>query len=262
MITNFKLIAKRRDPKKINDRLTNLRANDFVPGVVYGNKIDSQMLYFDKKQAAMLEKSAGKTTIVPLSIEGEKEEKNVIIQELQRNKLTEKLIHIDLYAIDMKKEVETEIPLEFKGVSLAVKDMGGTLVKNMEEISVKCLPVNLPEKIVVDISIFKTFDDLICIKDLDVPEGVEVFDNPEDIVAKVSEPRSEKEMEELDENVEGDVSQVEGVSDKEKEEGEEKAGEEEKGEGGEGEEKSGSGEKETGKKEDAKEEAQAKQPEK
>jgi large subunit ribosomal protein L25 len=221
MIAEFKLIAKERDTKK--DKLSELRKNNFVPGVVYGNKLAPQLLYFDKKQAEFLEESAGKAIVIPLFVEGDKSEKHVIIQDLQHDKIDEKLLHIDLYAIDMQKEVKTEIPLELKGVSLAVKDMGGTLVKNMEEISIKCLPVDLPEKIVVDISVLKTFDDLICIKDLEVPAKIEVFNNPEDIVAKVSEPRSEEEIEELEESVEGDVSQVEGVADAEKEgeEGEE-----------------------------------------
>lgn len=235
MITKFEVIAEKRNLE--TNKLAELRAAGFVPGIVYGNKIRSLMLYFDKEQAELIKEAAGKATVTPLIVKGEKKARNVIIQELQWDKLSDELIHIDLFEINMKKQVETEIPLHFEGTSRAVRDMGGTLVINIEEISVKCLPVDLPEKIVIDINVLKTFDDIVYVKDLDVSEKVEVFNNSEDIVAKVSKPRSEKELEELDESVEGDVSQVEGVEDKdEKETGEEdkgkEAGEKETKEGG------------------------------
>ncbi|MEA3272984.1 MAG: 50S ribosomal protein L25 [Patescibacteria group bacterium] len=216
MITNFKIIAEKRNLE--TNKLTELRAGGSVPGIVYGNKISPLALYFNKEQAELIKEVAGKATVIPLTVKEEKKTKNVIVQELQWDKLSGKLIHIDLYEIDMKKQIETEIPLYFEGTSAAVRDMGGTLVRNIEEIFVKCLPVDLPEKIVVDVSILKTFDDIIYIKDLDISDKVEVFNSPEDIIAKVSKPRSEKELEELDESVEGDVSQVEGVEDKDEKE--------------------------------------------
>ena len=220
MITKFEVIAEKRNLK--TNKLTELRAAGFVPGVVYGNKITPLMLYFDKEQVGLIKEAANKAAVTPLAVKGEERKRNVIIQELQYDKLSDELIHIDLYEIDMKKQIETEIPLHFEGTSMAVRDMGGTLVKNIEEISVKCFPIDLPEKIVVDINVLKAFEDIIYVKDLDISEKIEVFNTPEDIIAKVSKPRSEEELEALDESVEGDVSQVEGVDDKDEKEVDEK----------------------------------------
>ena len=92
------------------------------------------------------------------------------------------------------------------------------LVKNSESVDVKCLPTALPEQIDVDLGGLKTFDDMIYVKDIKVPEGVEIVNGPDEVVVMVSEPRSEQEIEDLSAEVETDVTKVEGVEDKAKEE--------------------------------------------
>ena len=111
----------------------------------------------------------------------------------------------------MKEEIETEVELEYVGESLAVKALGGILVKSLDSLEVKCLPADLPSSILVDISALKTFDDHICVKDLKIPAGVEVGIEPDTVVALVAPPRSENELSELEQKVEGDVNKVEGV---------------------------------------------------
>lgn len=208
----IKIEAKKREEAK--QKVSQIRKEGSVPGIVYGPKTKPIHLFFDRQQTDLVLRFAEKASIFPLSIEGETEDRNVLIKELQFDKLTEKLIHFDFYEVDMKKEIETEVPLNYTGVSLAVKDLGGVLVKNLDEVNIKCLPVDLPAEITVDISALKTFEDIILVKDLPVAEGVEFLNAEEDVVAKVSAPRSEKEMEELNEEVESDVSKVEGVADK------------------------------------------------
>lgn len=195
MISKVTLRAQKRAK---NDRPESLRNKGYVPAVVYGPKTKSLALCFDIKQVPVIEKEAGKATISKLELGDSRKAINVIIQDLQYDKLTDQLLHVDFYEVDMSREIETEVPLEFMGVSQAVKDMGGVFLKNEEEISVKCLPAHLPEKIEVDISSLKTFDDVIYIKDLNIPQEVEVLNGQDEVVAMVSEPRSEKEIEELD----------------------------------------------------------------
>ena len=120
--------------------------------------------------------------------------------------------HVDFFQVNMKEEVETTIPVEFVGESEAVKALGGILVKNIDEIPVKCLPADLPEKFVVDIAKLATFEDQYTVKDLKTSDKVEIMLEDETVIAMVSEPRSEEELAGLDQKVEEDVSKVAGVA--------------------------------------------------
>ncbi|MBD3300200.1 MAG: 50S ribosomal protein L25 [Candidatus Moranbacteria bacterium] len=209
------LKAKLRDKK---DKVKALRDKGNTPAVIYGPKLKNSLnLVFDKKSAQLIQEKSHQASVLNLNIEGEDKDRNVIIQDLQLGKINHDLIHIDLYEVDMTKKVETEVPISFVGNCEAVKNLNAVLIKSLEEISVKCLPKDLPDHIVVNLEVLKAFDDIIYIKDLDIPEGVEVLSSDEDVVAMVQEPRSEKELEELEEEISEDVSQVEGVKDEDKE---------------------------------------------
>jgi len=104
------------------------------------------------------------------------------------------------------------VPLVFEGVAPSVRDLGGTLVKNIQEVTVKALPQNLPHEIKVNVEKLKTFEDNILIKDLIVPQGGKILKEPEEVVALASRP--EKIEEELAKPVEEKVEEVEKVEEK------------------------------------------------
>jgi large subunit ribosomal protein L25 len=144
----------------------------------------------------------------------------VLIQEIQRDPLTEEPIHVDFFQPSLKEKIEIKIPLVFEGEAPAVKETGGTLVKNISELEIKALPQNLPKEIRVNVETLRTFEDKILIRDLKLPEGIEVLRNPEEIVASVTPP--EKIEEELAKPVEEKVEEVEKIEKpKEEEEKEE-----------------------------------------
>ncbi len=190
-----------------------------IPAVLYGRGIENENLWVDKKEFAKVFKEAGESTLIDLHFG--KEDRSVLIHDVQVHPLSGDFLHIDFYQVKMDEKIETDIELMFNGTAPAVKELGGTFVKNLDKLPIRCLPGDLIGHIDVDISSLKTFEDHIYIKDLNIPETIEVLIDEETVVALVTPPRSQAEMDKLDEEVEGDISQVEGMEEKTEEEGEE-----------------------------------------
>ena len=187
-----------------------------IPAVVYGPGEKNATIEVDASEFKKVLHEAGESSLVELDVEGEKAKRLVLIHEIQRNPVEDTFIHVDFFQADLKEETEAEVPLVFEGESLAVKDLGGTLVKNMSEIEVKALPQNLPHEIKVSLEPLKTFEDRILVKDLILPKDVKVTANPEEIIASVL--AQENVEEELSESIEEKVEDVEKVEKEEKEE--------------------------------------------
>lgn len=190
-----------------------IRAEGQVPAVVYGTGMEPKMVAVDRNEFVKVYKSGGESTLVDLEIEGVGTIP-VLFQDHQQNPLTDEVTHIDFRAVDLTKKVEAEVRLEFVGESSAVKALGGTLVHVLEEVEVSALPKNLPSEIEVDLSMLKTFEDVIRISDLVVPEGVEILAAKDESVAVVTPPRSDAEMAGLDEAVDVNVATIEKVTKK------------------------------------------------
>ena len=227
--SNILLSAKKREDEKIRSGKA-LREGSIL-GIVYGKGIKENIpVIFPKLTFLKMLDQACEGTLIKLQIDGDNTPKDVIIQDIQYHTYTGDVIHVDFMAVSLEEEVEVEVPLDFIGVSPAVKDLGGILVQNAENIEVRCKAKDIPKSIQVDISALASFDDMIHLSDIPIPPNVELLDNPENVIAMVDEPRSEKEMEELEQEAAADVTQVEGVEKEgeavEGEEGEEKPVEE------------------------------------
>lgn len=202
----FTLSAKTR--KDFGKKTKSLKRQGSIPAVVYGPGVENVAIEVDEKEFKKVFQKAGESSLIELVVD--KEKKPILVHEIQKDPVSNKIIHIDFLQPNLKEEVEVAIPLNFEGVALAEKDLGGTLVKNILELSVKALPQNLPHEIKVDISVLKTFEDHILVKDLVLPQNVQVLKNPEEIVASVLPPQKVEEelAAEITENVE-DVGKVE-----------------------------------------------------
>lgn len=180
-----------------------------VPAVVYGADIQPESIMLDGSAFSRTLKQAGESTIIDLAVEGIAQPIKVLIQDVQRHPLSGDAIHVDFRQVNMNKPIEAKIGLNFIGTSAAVYALGGTLVKSLEEIEVRCLPAKLVHELDVDISTLKTFDDAIKIQNIVVPEGMEVLTDADFTVATVEAPRSEAEMAALNEKIDVDVTAVE-----------------------------------------------------
>ncbi|HLD70959.1 MAG TPA: 50S ribosomal protein L25 [Negativicutes bacterium] len=211
------MISLNAKPRKEFGKKTNeMRWNGFIPAVVYGPGVENANIQVEEKEFIKVLRKAGESSLVELSIEGAKEKRPVLINDIQRNPVTDKIIHIDFFQASLKEEVTVAVPLVFEGEAPAEKELGGTLNKNFLEIEVKALPQNLPHEITVDVTGLKTFEDHILVKDLKVPANVEILKGPEEIVAAVLP--AQKVEEELAVPIEDKIDEVEKVEKEKKEE--------------------------------------------
>jgi len=193
-----------------------LRAKNQIPLVLYGHGFKAENLGTAKNAFVNVYQKAGSSNLVDLEIDKQKPVK-VLIQDIQIDPISDEIIHADLYRVRKDRKLRTQIPLHFSGKSRAVEDKEGNLITHKDSIEVEVLPDDLIDEIKVDISSLRTFEDTIKISDLDIPQGIEVLDEKEDIVANVTPPRSEEELEALEEEVEEDVDAVEVEKEKEAE---------------------------------------------
>lgn len=208
-MAEFKLPVSTRE--KVSSKvLVRSRKEGKIPAILYGHGTEPQMLWVNALTFNKTYTAAGGSSIIGLTPESGKAS-NVIVQDIEHDPMTNRISHIDFYQVRMDEELETHVPLEFVNESPAVREMGGILVKTLEEILVSCLPKDLPHSIAVDLSVIKDFSTHIVVKDLKIPAGVKVLAEEETTIALVEAPRTEAQMEELNEKVEADVTKVEGV---------------------------------------------------
>ena len=168
---NIILKVKSRDLEKNN--LKGNREKGLVPAVLYGQKAKNQNLWINAKNFMKTYEEAGENTIIELEVDGKKKE-NVLIYNFQEDSLTDDIMHVDFYRVDMTKKIEAEIPVVFIGESSAVKEQGGVLVKNIDKVAVKCLPGDIPQSFELDIAKLATFEDRITVVDLATSEKIEI----------------------------------------------------------------------------------------
>ncbi len=216
--------------KELGPKNNKIRKQGLIPAVLYGPKVDNLNLSIDYNVFDQIYQKAGESTLIKLNIEGKKEikekERVVLINDLTKDALSDKIIHVDFYQVRMDQEISVEIPLVFSGESEAIKSLDGVLVKSLQSVNISALPKDLIHEIEIDISSLKTFDDIIRIKDLKVPENIKIEAEPDEAVVSVAPPRSEEELEALEATPEESIEDIE-VEEKGKKEEEEMAPEKE-----------------------------------
>lgn len=184
------LKAEIRDIKVKPDQI---RKRGLIPAVFYGKKEPSTPISIKKTDFLKAWKEAGESSVISLETsEGAVES---LIHDIDFDPVSGTPRHADFYVFEKGHKVKVEVPLEFTGVSPAIKDMGGSLVKVIHALKIEAMPKDLPHNLTVDISPLTTFESQILAKDIAIPGGVTLLENPEEVVALVSAPREEKEEE-------------------------------------------------------------------
>lgn len=184
----FVIKAKKRD---LGIKLDALRKSGEIPAVFYGAGKDTTSISVPTVEFKKIWRDAGESSTV--KIETQDGNIDVLIHEVQVDPITSEPLHADFLVIDMKKKIRVHVPLEFEGISLAVKSGIGNLVKVLHELEIEALPADLPHNLVVDISKLATLDDQIFVSDVKLPAGVVAINEPTEVVASIVEQVEEKE---------------------------------------------------------------------
>ena len=165
-----------------------MRREGRVPGILYGHGEESIPLSVDARELQRLVHTVSiENTIVDLSLEGTRQPYKVLIREIQRHPTREEYLHVDFFHIAMDEKISVEVPIVLKGEPTGVRNKGGILDHQLRELEVYCLPAEIPEKIEVDVTDLD-IGDAIHVRDLAVPDGVEIEDDPDRSVATVLAP--------------------------------------------------------------------------
>jgi len=214
------MLTLKAEIRESSEKTPALRQEGWLLGVVYGFKMSAQPLKVNLKEFQKIYQEAGENTLVSLVLGKGDQEKSYasLIHEIQRDPVTDALIHVDFYHPSEKKKIEASIPILFEGEAPAVRNFGGTIMKEMKELEVKGLAAELPHEIKVDLGVLENIHDRILVKDLSIDSKIEVLSDPESIVATALPAESVEE--ELEKSVEETVGSVEeeGEEEEEKEE--------------------------------------------
>lgn len=181
-----------------------LRKAGLIPGVLYGHGKEAAMIAVDPHALRVaLSTGAGTHAVLAVTVEGHKRAHNAIVKEMELDPVKSTVTHIDLQEIRLDETIETTVHVSFEGEAKGVKS-GGMLDESTREVTVKGLVTAIPEHLVLDISEMD-INDTAKVGDLVVPEGLEIVDDPEQVLCSVLPPRKvEEEVEEaVAEAVEG-----------------------------------------------------------
>lgn len=195
----MELTVEKRDAKK---KAGSFRRDGVLPAVVYGRSEESTPIAVNRKEFEKLFKKAGSSTVITLK--GLGEEKDALIHEVSFHAVSGEPLHADFYAIEKGQTVTVSVPLEFDGVSPAVKELGGILVKVMHELEMEVVPKDLPQAIHVDISKLTGLDSKISVSDLKLPASAKISVPMDEVVAMIDTAK-----EEVEETAPVDLSAIE-----------------------------------------------------
>ena len=161
-----------------------IRAQGMIPGVLYGGGENIPLTLQPQELLKIL--TSGENTIFQLEIDGESGgDRQAIVRDLQRDPLKETLLHADLYRISMDVEITVSVPIVLQGMSREVSDVGGMINQLLHEIEIQCLPSLIPHELTIDVA-HLGIGEVLHVRDLPVPQGIQVLAAADEVVASVS----------------------------------------------------------------------------
>ena len=180
----FELKATKRhiEGKKVKQ----LRQQGVTPAHLFGPGVESLAIQCETPALNNVLVDAGHTQLVSLKLGHEHTPRTVMVREVQLDNFKGGILHVDFYQVKLTENIRVNVPIALKGESAAAKMKGNSLVQELNELTVLCLPANIPSAIEVDISPLVTADQMIRVKDLPAIKDVNIVNEPGVVVARIA----------------------------------------------------------------------------
>jgi large subunit ribosomal protein L25 len=201
-----------------------IRREGQTPANIYGPGVEPTPVQVDTKKLEQILVKAGETDLITLKLQGSKAHPKVLIREVQKQPITDELLHIDFYQADLTQTIRVDVPLVFIGEAPVAKRKNVSIITMLDSFQIEALPDNLPHNIEVDLSVLEEVEQAIQVKDISLNPDLTLHTDPEQVIAKAIEAKAvveEVPAEELEEAVEGEEEVTEAEAEDETKEPEE-----------------------------------------
>ena len=190
-------IELRADIRQILGKRTRyLRRQGLIPANLYGPTIKSVPLQIDSRNLQQALVRGGRNAVFTVNVNGEKTPRTAVLRGIQRDPVTDDLLHVDLYHIKVTEAITAEVPIALVGESPLIKVKAAVLNQSLTSLQVEGLPMELPRTLEVDVSDLTEIDQEIRVRDLTVPGNITVLTDINQLVVKLSRSRVEMALEE------------------------------------------------------------------
>lgn len=198
-----------REPGSTN-AAKRLRREGMIPAVLYGGDREPRPIAVSPRSVIqILQSESGQNSILSLKV-ADGPEQAALIHDYQVDPITHRLLHADFKRIDMNVAVEVDVPIEAVGVARGVRAEGGIMDLVVRELSIRCLPGIIPDNFTIDVSNLD-INDSLHVRDLEIPEGVEVLTELDATVVTIAPPQEEEELETDAEDLLGEAAEPEVI---------------------------------------------------
>jgi large subunit ribosomal protein L25 len=181
------------EPREVvGKKVSNLRREGILPAVVYGGSQESRSIQLDAHEFDVLMRTTTRNTLVDLKV-GKSRATPVLLQHVHEHPVRRNPMHVDFLVVSMTEAITIDVPVNYMGDSSAADKLGGTLLHLREHVSISALATALPQSIDLDITPLDSFEAVLHVRDLIVPDGVTILTDPDEALARVQPPRVEEE---------------------------------------------------------------------
>jgi large subunit ribosomal protein L25 len=194
-----------------------LRRQGILPAVLYGHNVEPIPLQMDAHNASLVLPRLTTSSLVTVMVDGK--EYTALVREKQRDFIKNEYLHVDFQAVSLTEKIRAKVGIEVTGHSPAVKNYNAVIVTGLDELEVECFPQDLPERIVVDISVLENIGDSIYVRDIALSDKVEVLSDADEMIVVATAAEGEEVIgEEAAVQAEPELSVERGKKEKEEEE--------------------------------------------
>ncbi|OGR25552.1 MAG: hypothetical protein A2139_12720 [Desulfobacca sp. RBG_16_60_12] len=190
-----KVVLKATRREALGKKVGALRRAGKLPAVLYGHRIESTPIMLEAHEATLRLSHLTTSSLVMIDLDGQ--EYPALVREKQRDYLKNRLLHVDFQVISMTEKVTTQVGIELTGTAPAVKAFNAVIVTVLNELEIECMPQDLPQRVVIDISGLGEIGAAIHVRDVVISDKVKILDDPAETIVVVTATREEKVVEEV-----------------------------------------------------------------